>query len=207
VDSVPTVCAGHSFSLTPFIPRLLPLRSFDTHKPHTPEEWTSVLHLSTRWEFDSVRRIAIRELERYPLSPIDKIRLSREFDIATPWTLKAYTELCERPEALSVQEALSLGLQVTVRISQIRERLRRSGTRHMQRPSSPPLPFRPAVKHPDTAFESHRLGGQKDFVLEHHGRSKPRHPRAGHGGKMFRVSDATRMVAEAFGLTGVCGSA
>ena len=84
----------------------------------------SILHLSTRWEFDGVRALAIRELEQYPFSALKIIMLSQHFDICTPWTLKAYTELCERRKELTRDEETVLGFRTATRIAQLRERLR-----------------------------------------------------------------------------------
>ena len=175
------------------------LRSFGTYRPHTAEEWTSILHLATRWEFDDIRALAIREIERCPLTPVEKIALSREFDISSLWSLNAYTELCERPEALTVQEALALGLQTTVRISQLRERLRKSLGKHR---ASPQLPVQRTTKRPEHSFENARLGRPKEFVLDSSARSRTLHSRAILE-KTLRFSEASRLVTETFGLGGI----
>jgi hypothetical protein len=171
-------------------------RAFGTHKPQTAEEWTSVLHLSSRWEFDDIRALAIREIERYPLNSVDKIVLSRQFDITSMWTLRAYTELCERSEPLTDHEALALGLQTTVRVSQLRERLcRLSGRRKFP----PPHPSRRPAKRPESPFELSRPGVRKEFVLDPSARCKTPHSR-GIPEKNPRLSDTSRLVAETFGL-------
>jgi hypothetical protein len=86
-------------------------------KAKTAEEWTSILHLETRWESEDIRAMAIRGIEHHPLTAVKKIMLAQQFDIRSSWTLNAYTELCNRPEALTMQEASELGLQTAVRIS------------------------------------------------------------------------------------------
>ncbi|KAI0071179.1 hypothetical protein K474DRAFT_1776334 [Panus rudis PR-1116 ss-1] len=97
-------------------------------KAQTLDEWTSILELATKWDFASIRALAIRSIQSLDISPVDRIAISTKYDIADRWTMKAYIALCERPEPLSLAEADQLGLNTVVRIAQIREQLRRSGT-------------------------------------------------------------------------------
>ncbi|OSC98445.1 hypothetical protein PYCCODRAFT_1001730 [Trametes coccinea BRFM310] len=103
--------------------------SYGSHKAKTIDEWRSILSLATRWEFNDVRELAIRELQVLDMSPIDRICLAQEFDITGRWALSAYIALCERPEPLSLDEAARLGLDVSIRIAQLREQLRARGHR------------------------------------------------------------------------------
>jgi len=176
---------------------------FGEHKPRTVEEWTSVLHLATRWEFDSIRHLAIRRLEGLTISPVDKIVLSRQFNINTPWTHTAYTEICQRPETLTVIEARALGLETAMRIYQLREILRGGNRLPSRRGSSSP-PRATSGSH--SAPEIKRTMSRRDTL------SHP--PRSGSGvratptlAKMQSVKaparrplDASRLVAEAFDL-------
>jgi hypothetical protein len=100
-----------------------PRRTFGVYKAKTVEEWISILHLSTRWEFNDIRNLAIREIEHLDLTPVEKVVLSRQYDISSNWTLKAYTDLCERAKPINIHEARALGLETMVRISQLREKL------------------------------------------------------------------------------------
>ena len=81
--------------------------------------------MATRWEFNGIRALAIRELQKLEVSPVDAIVLSRKYDIAGRWTLAAYAALCQRVDALTLEEAGRLGLETTVRIAQLRERVQR----------------------------------------------------------------------------------
>lgn len=83
------------------------------------------MNLATRWEFNDIRALAIRELQKLEVSPVDAIVLSRKYDIAGRWTLAAYAALCQRADALTLQEAGRLGLETTVRIAQLREKIQR----------------------------------------------------------------------------------
>jgi len=180
---------------------------FGEHKPRTVEEWTSILHLATRWEFDSIRHLAIHKLEGLTISPVDKIVLSRQFNINTPWTLTAYTDICQRPDTLTVFEARALGLETAMRIYQLREKLRGGNSRLPSRngSSSPPR----ATSGPHSAPEIRRTMTRRETL------SHP--PRSGTGvvratptlAKTQSVKvparrplDASRLVAEAFDLEG-----
>ena len=126
---------------------------------------------------------------------MEKISLSREFNIASLWTLKAYAEVCERPEALTIQEALDLGLHTSICISQLREKLRRPSGRLS---ASSPL-IRNVSNRGESPFGDPRLIVRKEFV--------PASRRASHArnalDKSLRYSENLRLVAETFGLTGV----
>ncbi|KAI0785800.1 hypothetical protein C8Q75DRAFT_696685, partial [Abortiporus biennis] len=93
-------------------------------KASTLDEWTSILHLATQWEFADIRTLAIRSLQSIDISPVDRILLSREYDIGGRWVLSAYTALCERAEPLTLAEASKLGLETSVRVAQMREQMR-----------------------------------------------------------------------------------
>ena len=101
---------------------------FGGYHPTTAAEWTSILHLSTLWSFADIRALAIESLQTLPMHPVDKVVLSHKYGIRARWTLDAYVELCERADALSVEEARRLGLETAMRVVQVRERIyRRSG--------------------------------------------------------------------------------
>ncbi|KAH8103514.1 hypothetical protein BXZ70DRAFT_735785 [Cristinia sonorae] len=101
--------------------------SYEKHKAETFDEWTSILHLATRWDFTDIRSLAIRSIQSLNITPVDRIVLSREYDISGRWTLAGYTALCDRHEPLSYAEATRLGLETSIRISQLREQLRYKG--------------------------------------------------------------------------------
>jgi hypothetical protein len=90
---------------------------------HSFKEWSSVLDLSTRWGFTSIRELAIRCLE--PPSAYHRLLLARKFGI-DQWTLPALSELCERPQPLSVDEARLMDVEDIVLVGSVRERVRSS---------------------------------------------------------------------------------
>ncbi|KAI0629687.1 hypothetical protein C8Q77DRAFT_1025903, partial [Trametes polyzona] len=97
---------------------------YNTHRAKSADEWTSILSLATRWDFASVRALAIRQLQALDMAPVDRVLLAREFDIGGRWALAAYTALCERPAPLSVAEASRLGVETAAVVAQIREQIR-----------------------------------------------------------------------------------
>ncbi|KII95518.1 hypothetical protein PLICRDRAFT_97435 [Plicaturopsis crispa FD-325 SS-3] len=99
-------------------------RDYGTYTATTVEEWTSILNLAALWEFDSIKALAIRELAKIA-TPVDKIVLGRKHDI-DEWLFDAYRSLCVRPDALSLEEGLRLGMQETISISEARQEIRRS---------------------------------------------------------------------------------
>jgi hypothetical protein len=88
------------------------------------DEWTSVLHLASKWGFESICSLALREV--LPLaSPVDKIVLGRKYgfvDCLTP----AFVAVCARAEPLSLAEAEKMSNADVTRIFQARERARSS---------------------------------------------------------------------------------
>jgi len=91
----------------------------------TVEEWTSVLDLAAKWKFESIRTFATTQLASLA-SPIDKIVLGRRHNILN-WLPDAYQAVCERPDALTLEEAKLLGMEDVVKISSLRQDIRPNG--------------------------------------------------------------------------------
>ncbi|KAJ7133736.1 hypothetical protein C8R43DRAFT_894956, partial [Mycena crocata] len=106
-----------------FLSILYPL-NFSTRDTASAEEWTSVLSLATRWDFTSLRELALQHLFSMA-SAVERIALGRRYDIVG-WLIPAYTEVCERTEPLSLAEGRLLGIDDTVCIGQVRHSIRYS---------------------------------------------------------------------------------
>lgn len=193
VSSRPTYCS-------------LPNSAFGVHRAQTLEEWTSILSLATRWEFSDIRSLAIRSLQSLNVSPVDRIVLSRDFDISGRWTLAAYTTLCERPDPLTFSEASKLGLEDSIRVAQLREQLRGTsrsgGYRSLTRaaaarrePISPPKPPRQERSQWDIGRSFFDQGDISPPI--HRPSIKRGGPKAGTNLGLNRTA---RMVVEVFGL-------
>ncbi|KAJ7099477.1 hypothetical protein B0H15DRAFT_771079, partial [Mycena belliarum] len=87
----------------------------------TVEDWATILGLAHRWEFAEVKNLAVRELEKLELPDIDRIVLYKKFAVDETYLIPRYTALCERPELLTVEEGLRLGMEIVIPLSRARE--------------------------------------------------------------------------------------
>ncbi|RXW13986.1 hypothetical protein EST38_g11868 [Candolleomyces aberdarensis] len=71
------------------------------------EGWIGVLNLSTRWSMKEIRKHAIDELSRVSLSPMEKIALGREHQVAK-WFQDGLTELVSEDPIQPLAELRSL---------------------------------------------------------------------------------------------------
>ncbi|KAJ7672068.1 hypothetical protein B0H17DRAFT_947775 [Mycena rosella] len=106
-----------------FLSILYPI-SFTTRDIGSAEEWTSVLSLATRWEFTSLRELAMRHLFAMA-SAVERIALGQRYDIPS-WLVPAYTEVCERKDPLTLAEGRLLGIADVICIGQVRHSIRYS---------------------------------------------------------------------------------
>ncbi|KAG1741465.1 uncharacterized protein EDB91DRAFT_1052552 [Suillus paluster] len=88
------------------------------------ETWLSILNLAHRWSFCNVKDLAIRELEKIDMEPIEKIVAYHEYKINKILLLPAYIEICKREKPLSLAEGMTLGMETVLRIADARERAR-----------------------------------------------------------------------------------
>jgi hypothetical protein len=95
-------------------------RDFERHEL-SYEEWKSVLHLSTHWEFASIRRLALNHI--HPPTPHDRLLLARKYSV-TDWVIPALSALCERSAPLSLDEARQMNIEDIVLVSTVREDIR-----------------------------------------------------------------------------------
>ncbi|TDL18048.1 hypothetical protein BD410DRAFT_728989 [Rickenella mellea] len=104
--------------------------SFTSTSLSSDEEWVSCLEFAAKWDFQSVRELAIRSLTTSTtFSPVDKIVIGRRLKIPS-WLMPSYTELCNRREPLGMTDGFQLGMLDTLLISQTREKIRGFTTRH-----------------------------------------------------------------------------
>ena len=85
------------------------------------EEWKSVLHLSTRWGFASIRRLALGSIN--PPTAHDRLILARTYSV-NDWVIPALSALCERTTPLSLSEARQMSIEDVVLVSTVREDIR-----------------------------------------------------------------------------------
>lgn len=88
------------------------------------ETWLSILSLAHRWNFCNMKDLAIRELEKLDIEPIEKIVAYHEYKINKTLLLPAYIAMCKREKPLSLTEGMSLGMETVLRLADARERAR-----------------------------------------------------------------------------------
>ncbi|KAL4245354.1 hypothetical protein ABKN59_009790 [Abortiporus biennis] len=176
-------------------------------KASTLDEWTSILHLATQWEFADIRTLAIRSLQSIDISPVDRILLSREYDIGGRWVLSAYTALCERAEPLTLAEASKLGLETSVRVAQMREQMRGTFSRSTMTAGGYRSMTRSATAKRDQTLQSKPVRRPSERVQWDVGRSfldqgpiTPPPNRPAPKKKVLPVPRSAKMIADAFGL-------
>jgi hypothetical protein len=95
------------------------LRSeFGLYTATTVDEWTAILDLAAKWNFRSIKTLAIKQLTPIA-SPIDKIVWGRKHQI-NEWLGGAYQSICAREEPLTYEEGIRLGMKDVIKISAIR---------------------------------------------------------------------------------------
>jgi hypothetical protein len=91
-------------------------------------EWTSILDLATRWDFATIRRYAIAQLECFSdetLTPALRVSLANRLSIAgDAWSFQPLSKLVSRDEPLTLEDARLLGLELTILIASAREEVR-----------------------------------------------------------------------------------
>jgi hypothetical protein len=95
-------------------------RNFEKHDL-SYKEWVSVLQLSTRWGFASLRKLALASMK--PPTPHDQLLLARTYSI-DHWILPALSALCERTAPLSPDEARKMKIEDVVMVATVRESIR-----------------------------------------------------------------------------------
>ncbi|THH07361.1 hypothetical protein EW146_g9340 [Bondarzewia mesenterica] len=112
---------------------------FDEPDVNTIEGWTSVLHLASKWNFNSMRRLAIKRLSPIA-SPVDKLALGRTHAIDA-WIIPACEALCIRKDPLSIAEGRRLLADDIVFIARVREEARNAAwvRRYATSPSEWPI--------------------------------------------------------------------
>lgn len=93
-----------------------------TYSNQPKDTWLVILTLATRWGFESMRELAVRQLERIALGPIDKIALYKEHKIDGRLLIPSYIELCKSPTLPSFNDGERLTMETVLRLAAARER-------------------------------------------------------------------------------------
>ncbi|KAL4255949.1 hypothetical protein AB1N83_012810 [Pleurotus pulmonarius] len=87
-------------------------------------DWIIVLGLAHQWGFHEVKKLVIRQLESKQIHLVDRIALYAAHGVDDEELRKYYTELCLRPEPMSLHEGMKLSMYVVIMVATVRERLR-----------------------------------------------------------------------------------
>jgi hypothetical protein len=92
--------------------------------------WTSLLSISTHFEMNRIRSRAIAEVVNFQprIDPVDQVVLAVKHAIPE-WLPLGYAAICQREDAIEVEEAMKLGLETTVLLAKARERVRKANDR------------------------------------------------------------------------------
>lgn len=96
-----------------------PARNFEEHDL-SYEQWKSVLHLSTRWGFASLRKLALKSMD--PPTAFDRLLLARTYDV-DHWVLPALSALCERKRNINVKEIRQMNAEDIFLVTTMREEI------------------------------------------------------------------------------------
>lgn len=96
------------------------------------DDWCNLLSISHRYECERARERSIKEINKLdpPVNNADKIVMAKRFGVEE-WLLPACVALVERQDPLTYAEAEKLGLDMTMLVSEAREKYieqQRSGT-------------------------------------------------------------------------------
>ncbi|KAH9067685.1 hypothetical protein EDB87DRAFT_20319 [Lactarius vividus] len=121
-ESLPTIIPMSDIERTDFEALLSVLypANFEAHELRY-EQWKSVLHLSTRWGFTSLRNLALKSIK--PPTPHDQLALAHTYSV-DHWVLPSLTALCERTLPLSLDEARQMSLEDVILVARVREEIR-----------------------------------------------------------------------------------
>ncbi|KAI6043402.1 hypothetical protein EDC04DRAFT_2562969, partial [Pisolithus marmoratus] len=134
-DTSPVILQGISKNEFESLLRALMYRSVSKKSSGLDQaQWISVLKLSTMWEFDELRNVAIQHLDQPspsfnaadtppPFNPVDKFALASKYDIKE-WFLPALLALARRSKPISVEEGRLIGFENALKVAAVREELK-----------------------------------------------------------------------------------
>ncbi|KAJ6481506.1 hypothetical protein C8R47DRAFT_982397, partial [Mycena vitilis] len=85
--------------------------------------WRAILRLADRWEMDNIKKIALGNLLKADLDPLERITLCEREDLSRDQATNAYVRLCTREAPLTVEELKMLSTEVILIITSAREQI------------------------------------------------------------------------------------
>ena len=90
----------------------------------TVEDWSAILKLAFDWRFPEVKKLCVRELEKFEIPPLQKIELYQAYELDKKLLIPSYVAMCMRAEPLSIKEGRQLGLETALLLATARESAR-----------------------------------------------------------------------------------
>lgn len=87
------------------------------------EHWLTILKLATEWEFQEIRNLATRQLERLHIDAVEKIAIYKEYKIKPELLLPSYMALCKKDKLPSPEEGKVLSMETVLKIACAREEM------------------------------------------------------------------------------------
>ena len=99
-------------------------RCLDRKEPSL-QYWTNLLSISTKYQLESIRLVAIKGIDTYKpeIDPVEKYALGTKY-VVKEWEESSFKILCQRSGPLTVEEATKLGVVVVTEVFRERERIR-----------------------------------------------------------------------------------
>ncbi|KAG2755139.1 hypothetical protein P692DRAFT_20869738 [Suillus brevipes Sb2] len=90
------------------------------------DHWLTILELSTSWQFPDMKKLAVDELQKLDIEPVEKIVTYDRYNIDRSLLLPAFKLLCKRASRMSAEEGEQLKMPIVLGIHEARERAIRS---------------------------------------------------------------------------------
>ncbi|KAG8918128.1 hypothetical protein FRC01_002038 [Tulasnella sp. 417] len=103
--------------------KVLDIRAFQQPPKLSPEQWASAYRLAKMWEFEQLRDYILKFLDRSVKDPFERIEFADMLGVEA-WIIPALAQICQRSNALNVEEAAKLGYARLVKVCKQRERRR-----------------------------------------------------------------------------------
>ncbi|KAG0697423.1 hypothetical protein DFH29DRAFT_946411 [Suillus ampliporus] len=84
------------------------------------DHWITILDLATRWKFPGVRDLAVRQLQKLDMKPVERIITYDKYNLDKSLLLPAYMLLCKQ-SSRSIEDGEQLGMPTVLMISEARE--------------------------------------------------------------------------------------
>ena len=82
------------------------------------------MKLAFDWRFAEVKKLCVRELEKFEIPPLQKIELYQAYELDKKLLIPSYVAMCMRAEPLSIKEGRQLGLETALLLATARESAR-----------------------------------------------------------------------------------